>query len=280
MFVNRRTRALVFIALAVIAPIAQAELLPLWEGGIGLAVVDFPDYRGADERTTYAVPLPYVVYRGDKFRIDREGLRGLFFHSDRVELDVSANASIPVRSDNNQARAGMSDLDPTVEIGPTLNVTLHERADKRSKLQLRLPVRAVIATNFTRARGAGFVFQPQLDLSVHDLTPISGWRFGVSAGPLFADRRYHDYYYGVDPAFATPQRPAYRASAGYSGSQLTLSTSRRFPRFWVGAFARFDWLKGAVFSDSPLVRQERAFAAGIAVSYVFARSSTLVEDDE
>ena len=124
------------------------------------------------------------------------------------------------------------------------------------------------------------MFQPKLNLDVHRLTPLWGWRAGVSVGPVFGDHRYHAYYYGVDPAFATPQRPAYTARGGYGGTQLTLSTSRRFPRFWVGAFARYDWLGGAVFENSPLVRQDRAFAAGIAVSWVFARSSNLVEVDE
>ena len=262
------------------APSARGDLLPLWEAGAGVAVVDFADYRGSDERSSYILPLPYLVYRGDFFKIDREGVRGLFFRSDVVELDLSAGASIPVRSKDNDARAGMPDLDPTVEIGPTLDITLHKRADGRSKLQLKLPVRAVIATNLTRAKGAGFVFQPQLGLDLYDWAPLAGWRMGVSGGPLFGDRRYHAYYYNVYPAFATPQRPAYSAPGGYSGSQITLSTSRRFSRLWVGAFARYDWLNGAAFRDSPLVRQEHAFAAGFAVSWVFARSGTMVEAEE
>jgi len=261
---------------------SRADQLPLWEAGPGLAVVDFPDYRGADERSTYVLPFPYIVYRGDVFRIDREGVRGRFLKSDEVELDLSVNASIPVKSAENHARQGMPDLDPTIEIGPTLDFTLHRGADRKSSLKLQLPLRAVMAVNLSppRAHGVGFVFEPQLEYDLHDLAPLSGWRFVAAAGPVFGDRSYHAYYYGVDPAFATSQRPAYMARAGFGGSQLTLSTSRRFPHFWVGAFARFDWLSGAVFEDSPLVRQSRAFAAGIAFSWIFARSDTLVEADE
>jgi MipA family protein len=266
--------------LSAIAGAAHADQLPLWEAGVGLAAIDFPDYIGADERSSFVLPLPYLVYRGDVFRIDREGVRGLFFKSDRAELDVSVNASIPVESEDNQARTGMPDLDPTFEIGPTLDLTLYRGPTHGSALELRFPLRAVVATDFTHAQGAGFVFQPQLTLDLHQLTPLSGWRVGATIGPVFGDSRYHAYYYSVEPAFATPARPAYTARGGYGGTRLILSTSRRFPRFWVGAFVRYDQLGGAVFEDSPLVRQKQAFAAGIGVAWVLKRSGTLVEADD
>ena len=124
------------------------------------------------------------------------------------------------------------------------------------------------------------MFQPEFALDVHQLTPLSGWRVGAAAGPLFGDARYNGYYYNVAPAYATPSRPAYTAPGGYGGTQLTLSTSRRFPSFWVGAFARWDLLNGAVFEGSPLVKRQQAFSFGFAVSWVFKRSATLVEADD
>ena len=261
-----------------IAPAAHADLLPLWEAGIGGAVIDFPDYPGADERTTYALPLPYFVYRGERLKVGREGIRGLFFESDRIELDFSANASIPVKSTQNQARQGMPDLDPTFQLGPTLNFTLHRDEDR--KVQLRLPVRGVIATDLTHARGAGLVFEPLLVLDVNKLELASGWRFGIGVGPLFADRRYNAYYYNVDAQFATALRPAYQAPAGYDGMQLLMSTSRRFKNWWVGAFVRYQSLDGAVVRDSPLVRQRYAVAGGFGVAWIFARSGKLVDADD
>ena len=39
-------------------------------------------------------------------------------------------------------------------------------------------------------------------------------------------------------------------------------------------------VNGAVFEDSPLVKRKQAFAFGIAVSWVFARSATLVDADD
>jgi outer membrane scaffolding protein for murein synthesis (MipA/OmpV family) len=272
------TRAALALPLAIASGAAMAELLPLWEAGIGLAVIDFPDYAGADQRTTYPLPLPYFVYRGEKLKVGREGIRALFFDSDRVELDFSANAAAPVKSTENRARQGMPDLDPTFQIGPTLNFTLHKR--EQSKLQVRLPVRAVVATDFTHAQGAGFVFEPELVLDLNKLSFASGWHFGIGVGPMFADRRYNAYYYTVQPQFATRERPAYEAKAGYGGMQVLLSTSRRYHDWWVGAFVRYQSLDGAVFRDSPLVKQRYAVAGGIGFAYVFARSGKLVESDD
>src|SRR6185295_3751010 len=85
------------LVLAGAAGTAHPEQLPLWEVGLGAAAIDFQDYPGSDERSTYMLPLPYVVYRGDVLRFDREGLRGLLLESDRIQFDISANASIPVK---------------------------------------------------------------------------------------------------------------------------------------------------------------------------------------
>ena len=263
---------------ACLAPwLALAEQLPLWEAGAGVAAINFPDYRGSDERQSYLLPVPYFVYRGDFLQVDDQRVRGLFFKSDWGEMDVSINGSVPVKSSNNDARRGMPDLDPTLEIGPSLNFFLHRSDDRKVKLDLRLPLRAVIATDLHQAKHVGWIFQPNLNIDVRDVLGNDGWNLGLLAGPVFADRRYHRYLYSVDPAFATAERPAYNAAGGYAGSQFVAALSKRFPAFWVGGFMKWDTLQGAVFADSPLVRTRQYFTAGFAVAWVFARSTTRVE---
>jgi hypothetical protein len=142
-------------ALGVHALPVRAELLPLWEAGAGVAAISFPDYRGAAHRRSYLLPVPVFVYRGSVFQVDREKVRGLLIKSERVELDVSINGTVPIRSDGNTAREGMPDLDPTLEIGPSLTVSL--AATERTKLTLRLPLRAVIASDFRSIHSAGFL---------------------------------------------------------------------------------------------------------------------------
>jgi outer membrane scaffolding protein for murein synthesis (MipA/OmpV family) len=244
---------------------------PLWELGLGVAGLRLPDYRGSDQYRTYALPLPYVVYRGKWLKADREGARALLVDVDRVKVDVSVAASVPTRSRDNVAREGMPDLPATGEIGPNVNITLYRTAG--TKLDLRLPLRAAI-TFQSSPKFIGATFSPSLNLDLIEVA--GGWNVGLLAGPLFGDRKYHEHFYGVDPIYATATRPAYRASGGYAGWQALAATSRRFGNTWVGAFLRYDSLAGAVFEDSPLVRSKHAVTAGVGISWVFARSSELV----
>ncbi|RLA44235.1 MAG: MipA/OmpV family protein [Gammaproteobacteria bacterium] len=247
--------------------------LPLWEVGVGLFPSTFPAYRGSKDQQYYLFPFPYLVYRGDFLRVDRDGLRARLFNTDRVQLNISVNASAPGRSDDSNARHGMPDLDPTVEIGPSLNILLVELTDKH-RLKLRLPVRSVIATDLGSTEQAGWIFNPHLKLDSEDV--FGGWNAGLSLGPLFASAKYHAYYYSVDPQYATATRPAYSASGGYSGTLVQASLSRRFNRIWMGGFIRYDNLSGAQFEDSPLVETDHSLMAGIAIAWIFKQSSQTV----
>ncbi|WP_151447131.1 MipA/OmpV family protein [Lacisediminimonas profundi] len=269
-------RALWLSLLAI--PCAHAGTFPLWEAGVGIGVLSLPDYRGADQRGQTVLPLPYLVYRGEWLKADRDGIRTMLFQSERIELNISALGTLPVTSRNNNARRGMADLRPTVELGPTLNIHLRP-PDSRSTLQLRFPLRAAIALD-TPLRHVGWVFAPSLGWQGRELPGMAGWNLSVSGGPQFQDRRYNETFYSVASSEVLPSRPAYAARAGYAGSQVTVTLTRRFPNFWVGAFARYDYLGGAAFEDSPLMRSRNSLAAGFGVSWVFGQSRTMVEANE
>jgi MipA family protein len=256
---------------------AGATSKPLWELGIGIAGVHFPDYRGSNQSSNYALPLPFVAYRGQFLRADREGARAILFAGTRVLVDVSLSASVPTRSKNNDARQGMPDLAGTFEIGPNLNVELWQSADRKLKLDFRLPLRQAITLE-KQPHSAGITVSPNLNLDVNGFA--GGWNLGLLAGPLFADRRQHQYFYGVAPEFATATRPAYDAPGGYAGWRATSAFSRRFGDAWVGGFVRYDDLHGANFAASPLVRQGRGLTAGLGVSWIFAASNQRVVADD
>ncbi len=255
---------------------AIAEEKPLWEAGVGIGALVFPDYRGSDEMRAYPIPVPYFVYRGDFLKADREGMRGEIFDREYAELSISLNATIPVQSEDNEARAGMPDLDPTIEIGPSLDFHLWKSNDHRVQVDLVLPLRVPITIE-SSPRVIGWIFSPRLNLDIQSVY-ASGWDFGVGIGPVFADRKYHDYFYSVRPEYATDTRSAYEAHGGYSGAHVLASLSKRFPKYWIGAYVRFDALQSAAFDDSPLFRSRDYIAGGLGIAWMIGRSTRTVED--
>lgn len=256
------------------ASTAHGELRPLWELGVGMGVTSIPAYRGARGEVVYFLPLPYLVYRGRFLRSDRQGIRGVFYQNDRFQLNLSAYAGPPVQSGQIPARTGMPNLSPSFEIGPSLQYVLIDTPG--TMLDLRWPLRAAFTLSF---KPIGWVSTPNLNLTLPDYRG-SGWMLGASVGPNFADSRYHAYFYDVAPAYVRPGRPAYAAGAGYSGSSVYLTVSRRFAHYWVGGFLRYDNLAGASFVNSPLVETQQYFAVGVGMSWIFATSSRLVESEE
>ena len=267
----------VYLLLTLASP-AQGEEQALWEAGLGFTVLDFPDYRGSDERTSYVLPVPYAIYRGKLLRIERDRARGILFERRRISLQLSVSGSVPVDSSGNATRRGMPDLDPTFEIGPSFDLLLYENVDSDFKIDLRFPVRTVIATDLRSFNNVGWVFEPRINFNWSNALPSKQWNFGLAAGPVFGDKRYHNYFYGVAPEFATPQRPAYVAESGYGGTQATASVSRRYGRMWVGAFLRWDSVFESVFDASPLVRQEETLTAGMAAVWRLRESKRRVSD--
>ncbi len=256
--------------------LAHAEDKPLWEAGIGLGVLSLPDYRGSDESRVYALPFPYLIYRGDFFKADREGARVQFLDTDRIRFEVAVSASQPVRSSSNQARQGMPDLKGSFEVGPALDVILARSDERKLRLDFRLPV----STGVTLGggfKGIGWQASPRLNLDVGDVAGVAGLNLGLATGPVFASRKRDAYFYDVDSQYVRAGRPAYRSDGGYAGAQVLAALSKRFGRTWVGAFIRADTLRGATFADSPLVRRKSYVAGGFGVSYVFDQSRQMVD---
>jgi MipA family protein len=255
----------------------HADEKPLWEFGLGAGLLVFNDYRGANTTHAYPLPLPYFVYRGDFLKADREGVRGKLLNQDRIELNLSVNATTPVRNDS--ARAGMPDLRPTIELGPQLNVHLWRSADELVKLDLRVPVRAAFTVEVSPHLVGTFV-APNISLDIAELRGEDGWKLGLLAGPLFADRRYDSYFYTVAPQYATASRPAYDAPGGYAGAQVLAALTRRYPKYWIGAYVRHDTLAGASFEASPLVKRTSYWSVGVGVAWMIGQSRRMVESEE
>lgn len=271
----------VILVFAISAPqLLYADALPLWEIGLGGGVVRVPDYRGARDARQYPYPFAVPFYRGKYLRSDEEGVRGELFMSDRIKFDFSLDGNVPVKSDKVTARKGMPDLDPTFQIGPALNIKLWHSESREKSIIAFLPLRLATAVDFPDLYQIGFTFSPQLSY-YQKLDFIGGkWRMGLTAGLEFGSEEFHDYYYQVDPEYATASRPAYNAEGGFGGYRSIFTFYRRFTDMWISIYGRYDRINDAVFEDSPLAVRKDGLTVGFVVTWILLKSETMVEEKD
>jgi len=249
---------------------------PLWEVGVAAGVGHVPDYPGADKARTRGIVLPYAVYRGPVLRVDEGGVRGRVFESPDWSFDLSATAAFNVRDNTNTTREGMPALDYLFGVGPQwIYKGLQTRGNGPT---LHLKLRALMSTDFKRLDERGVSFDPEVR-----------WRFGriggtpaaltLSLQPTWASRALQAYFYEVDPSQVTAARPAYRARAGYLGTDLgaTLSHSPAPGLSWF-VTARLSSLHGAANADSPLLRERSNVSVGTGLIWTPWRSSARAAD--
>lgn len=253
---------------------AGSEGLPLWELGIGAAAYHQPNYPGSDVRSTTGFPFPYIIYRGDWFRIDRS-LQGILYETQRLKASFSAGGTTVVDSDESDARRGMPDLDPTFELGPALSVLLTDPA-RPDNIWARAAIRTAVSvdTGDWDFNQQGWV----LDTRLRYQRPLIGdaLKLSTEVGASFADRKYIGYFYDVPPEFATPERPAFDSGSGYAGARLGLGFSgvhRKWRWSLYGAYMNFA---GTPFEASPLLDSNHDFSLGLTVGWMFWQSERRV----
>jgi len=252
---------------------------PLWELGVAAGGMYSPDYPAADNNSLHGLALPYVIYRGNLLRIGRDGIaKGVFIDNDYIELNVSLAASFNADSNDNDVRRGMPDLDYLGEIGPQLKIKLGELYGGKTELQL--PVRAVFSTDFGRVDHRGYLFNPRFYYERQNIYN-SSIDVNSSIGSSFATKKLQEYFYRVEPRFATATRPAYEADGGYLGSKITLGLSYGITdrvRVYVGG--QVGYYGGAANEDSPLFRQKVNSSIHVAFTWSIFQSDTRVSVSE
>jgi outer membrane scaffolding protein for murein synthesis (MipA/OmpV family) len=269
-----RIVALSVLAL-LLAPVARAEKLPLWEIGVGGGVLSVPEYRGSAESRVYPYPFVFPVYRGRHLQADEEGIKGMLLESDRFRFDISYDGNVPVKSESD-ARRGMDTLDPTVQIGPALRFKLWDSDASSQSVIADLPVRAAFAVG-SGLEHVGYTAFPRAAYRREVRLLDRPWKWSLTGGALFGSEGFHRYYYQVDPVDATPERPVYEAGAGYGGLRFITTLYHRDRDKLISVFAAYDDVKDAVFFDSPLVERRSGITVGFLVTWFLFQSEDLVE---
>ena len=248
-----------------------SEAQPLWEFGVGGGIAEVPNYPASDERNVIALAAPYVVYRGDVFRIgDGNGARAVVVEQSDWELDVSFGGAFAADSDENTAREGMPELDFLFEVGPQLVYRVRDfkfDGGGKGRINARLQARSVFSTDFERIDHRGYVLEPNLSYQQRGVL-FEDTALSASISAVFATEKLHDYFYEVDGQFATPTRGQFDANGGYLGTEISLGFSFQVTdniRAFLGSSLNIN--AGAANEDSPLF--ENKYSYSIAAGFVW-----------
>ncbi len=243
----------------------------LWNAGLGLASLVYPSWRGSDESNTLILPAPVLSVWTDHSEIGRGGIRAQFNLTDRLLLRASFSGSLPANSDDSALRDGMPDLDPTLETGPALTWLSPRYGAWQWRAETLL--RGVFTLNFRRPEWLGLTVQPRVSLFWLKGNPWTQnmWLARVAAGPIWASKKQHRYYYSVTPeqADANPLLTAYDAGGGYSGTRINATFTWVRGKVSVSSYVGYDNLRGTVFEDSPLRPEADYWLAGAFMSWRF-----------
>jgi len=244
---------------------------PVWEAGVVAGGGRVPDYPGSRQSHVRGLLAPLVIYRGPLLRIDQEGVRGRLIRHPDWEFDLTASAAFNARA--NDARAGMPPLDYLVGIGPQLVYKGWRDASGAPTLHLKLS--ELVSTDFHRMRRRGEVLEPELRWQVALPGAGAGTRLSVGLQATWASRSLNGYSYDVAPPYATAARPAYAARAGYLGSQLRLSITRKLTDQLSGfaGVQAMSW-HGSANAESPLLLSRTGLSVGVGLVWIPWRSET------
>jgi outer membrane protein len=238
---------------------------PRWEAGVAAGGGRVADYPGSDRHRVRGLIAPVVIYRGKVLRVDAGGIRGRFFSSPDWTFDLTATGAFNAKS--NEARRGMPALDYLFGIGPQLVYTGWQHGGSGPSLHLKS--RAMFSTNFRHVDAHGFTLDPELRWRM----PLAGaGRTAVTwfVQPTWASRELQRYFYEVSDTQATADRPAYRARAGYLGTEFGATLSGRMDHgvSWF-VTGRAMSLSGAANEASPLVKSRLNTSIGAGVMWLF-----------
>ncbi len=252
---------------------------PQWEVGLFNSAMTFPHYRGSDEQMYYLLPLPYFVYRGERFRVDRDGMEGIFLKTEHIESNISLSGYPPVNGET-EARAGMPDLDALFGIGPELKFYLNSR-QAVNPIYISTAAQGVSSIDLDSDLSTAYEgLRYSVNLIYQNKTLINkkGSSFGLNAGVYYADSGLNSYFYDVDPAYVRINRPYYKSARGHGGHSVYAYLIYGLTDVLsLGFFGRWDNVKDAVFNDSPLVRKNDTYLGGISLIWKIYQSKTLVE---
>ncbi len=245
---------------------------PLWEFGAGLFNVNYEDYIGSSQRRSLFIPRPFFIYRGEKFYIDRGRVGSQIDTNSSIDIDLSIGGYVPVNSASNVSRRGMPNLG--LVLSPGISLIYNVARNEHKSIYFSMPVQYAVELKSGDLNTLDFIANPRFTYirrRAHHSGIYLTW--SLSGGVYWQGEKYNQFYYGVEPRYALPNRPAYQAQGGYSGSHFNFNFNYYTANKWLFTLGgRYINMEKSVFDDSPLLDQSYSLISYFSVVYIFAES--------
>ena len=256
-------------------PSEDEEAPALWELRLAAFGRYAPVYPGSDESDLTVLPIPVPVYRGSFLNFGEnldQVARGDIRETKRMRLGIDLDFTFGEHSSDIPVRRGMPDLDFMFELGPELEIKLDERTPEQGEFFLALQLRAGVSFDGLNPSSRGFVLSPEFEYR-RDQAFGGDNLLSLRFKPTWASEDFMDYYYEVEPAFATAMRPAYNAASGYLGSRFTAALTRQInEKLVLGISASYQIYNGAKNRPSSLHQSNSGGSIQAALVWTLAES--------
>lgn len=174
--------------------------MPRQKNMYGLGVGFIPQASGSKDMRALVLPVINANY-GERFYINglQAGVWLLDSDDKRLRFGVSADARFGWDADDSRRTRGMNDRDFSVDIGPIV--------------RWQTDYGTINAQWGFDAGGASNGQNIQLQF-IRSLYRSERFRINGLVGVQWNNRKFNDYYFGVDADETRPDRPAYQAKAG------------------------------------------------------------------
>ncbi len=235
--------------------------------GLGAFSAYIPDYPASKESRLRYLVLPYFSYRGKVLRRDDEGTRARLWALEGLRFDMGFSGYFPVRSQDNETRKGMDDLDWLLEIGPRLRWFVAPGPYQGSFFDLQIPYRWASSISLVHQKLRGAVLDPGL-VYLQPSTDDNPWFVYSSLSLQWVDSGLGNYFYGVAEHEKTLQRSTYQASRGYLGAffSFVMGLEIKGWNFFGGLDVRN--FQGSSFRQSPLFQKDLTWGAVLGLIWI------------
>jgi outer membrane protein len=235
-------------------PAAQPTSQFQWS--LGLGVISSPrPYVGANNKIT---PIPLIELYYKKLYV--QGIQAGYHFIDTREFTLDARAGFVFAGldpNDSPELAGMMQRDPTIEAGFVFDW-------KPGKYKLSTSIYTDIL-GVSNGQQAGVNFSRTWTFGQYR------WGLTPSIGVVWQSTNYINYYYGVTPEEAQPDRPEFVGHSAVNFESGLLAFYRLSSRVTLVGLVRIQRLDNEIFL-SPIVDTQRAIFGLLGATYMFGKT--------